>query len=301
MRKSLLGGAIVASALSVMGSAYAFSGQYLISPATGSGTLQNGRLVYLRPDCTDGPTVDMSLFVTHNWNPNGQGGTYFNHALAQIPYPCAVAAEDGAPIVAGVQVNAFWMSDTANVAWRHTATATNIRSNYTYLDSPVLNGHPNAVVQVTPRGTGNPHNVGVWYDASAGALNPLLRPVGKWAVYNQDMAAMPANAQFNVYVGSTAGGNSDSFVVTCDATNRVRNWCYVPQWLGGSSLGPNMHLMVTSVWNPPGKAGVYNNHAIGVWWDASVQKWAVYNEDLAAMPLGASFNVSYAPGELTPG
>ena len=46
-------------------------------------------------------------------------------------------------------------------------------------------------------------------------------------------------------------------------------------------------LQATPVWNPAGSKGVYNNHHIGVWWGGS--RWAVYNQDLAAMPEGASF------------
>ena len=183
------------------------------------------------------------------------------------------------------------MSDTTNVVWRHTSTTSNIAGDYTVLSSPALDGQPGAIIQVTPRGTGDNHHIGVWYD-----VNPITR-AGHWAIYNQDRTAMPANAQFNVYVGS----RNDSFVLTCTTTNMVRNWCYLPQSTGGSSFGQNMHLIVTPVWNPAGKPGVYNDHAIGVWFDVSKGQWAVYNEDLATMPAGASFNVSYAPGELTPG
>ena len=48
-------------------------------------------------------------------------------------------------------------------------------------------------------------------------------------------------------------------------------------------------MLITSNWNPPGQSGVYNDHATGVWYNGS--QWAIYNQDLAAMPPGASFNV----------
>jgi hypothetical protein len=288
MKKKLLAAGLVLSAATVAGGAWA-GDMYLITPTTGTGTLQGGQLVNLRPDCTDSGTVNLSLFLTHNWNPNGQGGTYFNHSLAHIPYPCAVAAADGSPITPGVQVNAYWMGDTPNVVWRHTATSANIARNWTLLSGAAIELNPSAVIQISQRGQSDPHNLGVWYTGS------------KWAVFNQDMAAMPANAQFEVYVGTSSGPNTNSFVVTCSSTNIVSNWCYLPQSLGEDGLGANMNLLVTQVWNPGGRGGTYNNHAIGVWFDRSVGKWAVYNEDMSPMPAGASFNVAFSPGQLTPG
>ena len=37
--------------------------------------------------------------------------------------------------------------------------------------------------------------------------------------------------------------------------------------------------------------GTYNDHAIGVWYDDDRQRWAIFNQDLAAMPDGSAFNV----------
>jgi tRNA A-37 threonylcarbamoyl transferase component Bud32 len=54
---------------------------------------------------------------------------------------------------------------------------------------------------------------------------------------------------------------------------------------------PDAVLTVTQNWNPKGAAGTYDAHPIGVWYDAGVRKWAIFNEDRAAMPEGASFNV----------
>jgi hypothetical protein len=54
---------------------------------------------------------------------------------------------------------------------------------------------------------------------------------------------------------------------------------------------PNAVLMVTHNWNPGGSSGKYNNHPIGVWYDPDRGKWAIFNQDRAAMPVGADFNV----------
>ena len=53
---------------------------------------------------------------------------------------------------------------------------------------------------------------------------------------------------------------------------------------------PNAIVVVTPNWNPGGVCPcVYNNHPIGVWYTGS--QWAIFNQDIAAMPVNASFNV----------
>jgi hypothetical protein len=59
-----------------------------------------------------------------------------------------------------------------------------------------------------------------------------------------------------------------------------------------SDGNPNAVLMVTHNWNPGGSSGKYNNHPIGVWYDPNRSKWAIFNEDRVAMPVGADFNVA---------
>jgi hypothetical protein len=67
---------------------------------------------------------------------------------------------------------------------------------------------------------------------------------------------------------------------------------------------PNAILRVTPNRNPSGGAGVYNNHPIGVYYIGGIvggiggvgggsQRWAILNQDHAAMTPGASFNVTY--------
>jgi hypothetical protein len=76
----------------------------------------------------------------------------------------------------------------------HRATPTNTGGNSTYLDHPLTEGDPDAVVLVTAvweaGGVNNARPVGVWYDADR----------ERWAVYNQDQAPMPEGAAFNVAV-----------------------------------------------------------------------------------------------------
>ena len=84
---------------------------------------------------------------------------------------------------------------TATPAFIHRATAGNIIGNYTTINHPHCNGDPNAILIVTQNwnpggvgGTYNNHPVGVFYTGAA------------WAVFNQDLAAIPPSAAFNVLV-----------------------------------------------------------------------------------------------------
>ena len=80
----------------------------------------------------------------------------------------------------------------------HTATDANSRDYYTYISDPAIDGDPNVVVLVVPstdRGNDGDatydHNIGVWYE---GANEK------KWAIFNQDRAAIPAGATFEVII-----------------------------------------------------------------------------------------------------
>src|SRR5215210_46402 len=83
----------------------------------------------------------------------------------------------------------------------HRAESGNIDENSTYLDAPLVNGKPGAILSVTQNwnpgggsGTYNDHPVDVRYDAGR----------QQWAIYNTDDSAMPVGAAFNVAVSGVA-------------------------------------------------------------------------------------------------
>ena len=55
---------------------------------------------------------------------------------------------------------------------------------------------------------------------------------------------------------------------------------------------PDVILYVTPNWNPGGGNGTYNEHPVGVWYDSTAQRWAIFNQDREPMPDGAAFNVA---------
>ena len=166
----------------------------------------------------------------------------------------------------------------------HTATDANSRGDYTYISDPAIDGDPDAVVLVAQstdrknaRGASYDHNIGVWYEG----INEK-----KWAIFNQDRAAIPAGTTFEVIIPPT----SETFVHHAKPDNTVGNRTYLDNPL---TVGePDAVLTVTQDWNPGGGRGVYNDHPIGVLYEADIRKWAIYNRDGAPMPDGAAFNIA---------
>jgi len=161
----------------------------------------------------------------------------------------------------------------------HQAVSTNISRNWTVITNPLTDGNPNAILLVTPVWGGRyppavlsiyNHPIGVWYTGT------------KWAIFNQDLAAMSFYADFNVQVLNACPS------VFVHRANTSSNITTIDHPLANNN--PNALLFVTQNWNPGGGGGVYNNHRIGVYYNGN--RWTIFNQDSVAMPAGASFNVA---------
>jgi hypothetical protein len=191
----------------------------------------------------------------------------FNQDLADMPI-----GADFNVVVPAVDLRAFV----------HTATADNVIANRTVISHPLLDDNPGAIVHVTPNwnpggtdGTYNDHPIGIYYEND------------RWWIFNQDLAAVPVDADFNVVVPPS----SLAFVHTATASNvSANNSAITHPLLDGN---PNAVAHVTQNWNATGTPGIYNNHPIGVYYTGG--GWRIFNQDLAAMPFGADFNISALP------
>ena len=162
----------------------------------------------------------------------------------------------------------------------HRATAANSAGDISpSIDNALTNGHPNAILFATPNlnpggvgGTYNNHNFGVYYDS------------GQWAVFNQDGVTIPVGAAFNVLVPNP---DTSVFVHKATTANILSHSTIIDYPLTNGN--PNAILLVTPNLNPGEVGGAYDDHPIGVFYDGS--KWRIYNQDGAAMPVGAAFNV----------
>jgi hypothetical protein len=150
----------------------------------------------------------------------------------------------------------------------HEATPATIAGNSTYLDHPWLDGQPDAVVLVTPHRSADPGHLGVWYDGR------------RWAVFRQDRRTM---APLRLTIAIAPG-----HVHTATAANTTHNYSHIEHPLADGR--PDARVFVTQRWNPAGANGGYNDHAVGVFYDASAARWAIYNEDRTPLGPGLQFN-----------
>ncbi len=273
----------------------------VLIPPTGSDTFvhaatadnTSGHVTYIdHPRINENPNA--MVLVTQNWNPGGVGGTYNDHAIG-VYYSSgakkwAIFNQDFANMPDGADFNVSILT-TDSAAVVHMAMAANIDGHITYIDHPLTNKNPNAIVLVTqnwnPGGVGstyNNHPIGVWYSGGA----------KKWAIFNQDFAGMPDGAAFNVLIPTV---DTSVFVHIARAGNINGHETYIDHPLTNND--PDAIVLVTQNWNPSGVGNTYNNHAIGVWYSSSAKKWAVFNQDFAAMPTDAAFNVLVSAADTT--
>jgi hypothetical protein len=168
-------------------------------------------------------------------------------------------------------------------AFIHRATDENSRGDYTSITDSNIDGDPHAIVLVTPDtkreadgAASYGHNIGVWY-------TPVSH---KWAIFNQDLAAVPTGSTFEVALAPAA----DGFVHRADPSNTSSSYTYLDNRRTNGK--PDVMLTVTQNWNPGGGNGIYNDHPVGAIYDPQVEKWAIYNRDGARMPEGAAFNIA---------
>ena len=231
--------------------------------------------------------VDGFLFYRYQ-----QSLTYAGDAAVRMPAGIGSAAGDKATATAESTASGDATERTdETAAFVHRAALQNIVGNSTYIDHPLANGNPNAFILIT-QGSGSDgdvyddHPVGVWYDANRG---------GRWAIFNQDLAPMPEGAAFDVAVLEEPGGAV--FVHRATPANTVVNGTYLDHPSTNGNL--DVVLAVTPNWNPDGGAGTYNDHPVGVRYDADEEKWVILNQDLGPMPEGAAFNVAVSDGATT--
>jgi hypothetical protein len=157
--------------------------------------------------------------------------------------------------------------------------------DYTIIDNPVTNNNPNAAIEVTQEFTSlyNPHEVGAFYIGS--------RTGSRWAIFNEDGAAMSAGASFDLSVGQ-APKTSYQQVYAHTATAGNTNG-YISYLTASVFTNPSILPRVTQVSNPGGVCGcVFNPHAVGLWYDSAAGRWSIYNVEFAPIPLGAKSFIS---------
>ncbi len=168
-------------------------------------------------------------------------------------------------------------------AFAHTATSTTISGHKTLLDHPDLNADPDAKLIVTqnwnptsPSGVYNNHVIGVMYEDS------------RWHIFNQDDAAIPVGASFNVLVE----GSEKAYVHIHGETNGGYNETLLNHpVLNNESDGA---MLKTAVYNPSQSIGIIYNETTYPGYHIDQNQWAIFKEqtdEFSQMPYGTAFNV----------
>lgn len=280
--------AITLVAITVMGlrNSPAHAGSCGPCPFTVTATSSNtsGYILYLNNVGTNNQP-NIVLGVTQRWpsaydaHPIGvwydvtaQEWTIFNEDLASIPLGTSFVVNFG-----------FVGTGTYHADFTVSASAGNSSGDSVYFSNPDTDYHPGSLVFVTQDWTGtyDPHNVGVWYDGSR----------GEWAVFNEDGSAIPSGSTFFIFVSTNSWNNMTTQVATAANTSGYITYINNPNF----NNNPGLLLYASQVYDAGGSCGcIFNNHPIAVWYDSSAGKWAVYNVDLASMPVGSAFFVQYA-------
>lgn len=235
-------------------------------------TVINARLANQNPNA--------GIFITQNVTPGGNGQVFNPHpdGVWFSNQSWAAFNEDDMQMTQNAAFN-VWIPKNTQASFIQQATTANISGSGTAINNPLVNNNPNAVLLVTqlwnPGGNGgvfNPHPIGVAYDN------------GSWVIFNEDGAAMPPQASFNVHVVSTS---NSIFVQTASSANMQNGVTLIDNALINND--PNAIIFITQLWNPGGGSGVYNNHPVAVAFNGT--NWEIVNEDQAPIPQGASFNI----------
>lgn len=224
--------------------------------------------------------------VTPNLTPPGGGESLETHNIG-VWYNGATWAifnQSGTSMPPGPAFNVSYGGLFATV---QTATSSNTAGDW-MLPSPAwLYSSPNAILIVTPNfnppghfGVYDDHPIGVHFTGS------------QWAIYHDDVTAIPQGASYNVRFASTADG---AFIHCASASNVFGNYTIIDEYQPNITGQPGARLFVTHNWNPPGQTPTYLPHPIGVAYDASIGNWEIYNADSASMPTTACFNVMVRP------
>jgi hypothetical protein len=126
-----------------------------------------------------------------------------------------------------------------------------------------------------------------------GAINVYIMDANKQFPLTFPVTATLSNTgTFPVTAAFNNTGCSFGITVPSDITIDISRDC--PRnslWFDNpfTNGNPSARLLVTQNWNPNGGAARYNPHNIGVSYDGT--RWRIFNQDGAAMSLGASFNV----------
>jgi hypothetical protein len=180
---------------------------------------------------------------------------------------------DGQPRKNGVNPDIGAFETQGNFHFLHRASSTNTTGHVSQINWPFINTRPSARTLFTPNwnpggvgGTYNDRHTGIYYEGATSS----------WAIFNQNFAAMPVNASFNL-----AEPHPDhTFVHTVSASNQAGFTTIVSN--PNTNSRPDRFLLAVPYWT-------------GTYYDAGIAlgylppNWLIVNPSNNPVPVGANF------------
>jgi len=220
------------------------------------------------PDLNGNPNAQ--LIVSHNWNPNGIGGT-FNDKATGLFYDSGneqwgVYNEDASAMIEESSYN-IYIGEGPEM-FEHIATSENVIDNYfTVLDHPILNGNPDANLTIStyynPNSLRNEERYGVFYYLT----------FEKWAIYAESLLPIPLNSAFFVAID---GEGVQNYIHQATSANITENFTVIDHPLLN---GEEEALFVfTHNWGEAGdSSNVIVDFELGAWYTGT--NWSIFIED----------------------
>lgn len=171
-----------------------------------------GQITIINNPMLNGLNPGPFMAFSHYYNPNsiynsGNYGQYYDEDNRRLYDEGLTSVPHGAAFK--ILINGGIGSERL----QHISEASNIISNWTIIDSPFLNGNPNATFVMSHYwGVGGPltqvylnKTLSVWYDGS------------NWAIYTEDKSNFPENVAFDIIIApqdTTAGVNDQQLATT---------------------------------------------------------------------------------------
>jgi hypothetical protein len=250
-------------------------------------------VTYLDTPLLDDPAsnADYDMWVTPNWNPNGQlSAPYNNHPIGvwynDVLRRWAIVNQDGAAMAVGLSFNVAF-AYSIPYGFCHPMTTDNTTDDYSVIDNATLNGNAAAVIILTHYAWGGAipgavdnHNVGVAYDSGT----------ARWRIYTEDGSVMPTGQTYCGLIVSQYANAWMHIVTTGPGGNGEFNYT----WLDNPATNHNLHALVFVTHNLGPTSGMLaSNHALGAWFSGTINggAWSIFNQDLAPVADSDYYNV----------
>jgi len=238
------------------------------------------------------------VYVTPVWNPGGVYASAFDYANVGVWYNIAtnkwsIFNEDNSPMPIGAAFNVLGLAQDYAPGYAYTVTAAALSANGSSADLPIAI-FPEQVLFAIPTWNGvyDTHPLGVFYHYET----------GHWALFHEDGAPLVPGAAYNVRIDSP---NAIYYAHT--ATSANSQYGYTSLDNGDITDGdPNGIVFVMQHWTEKhcfqttyglicNWPLAWSNSAVSVFYQPVLQRWCIYNDTGAAMPVGAQFNIFDGP------